>query len=97
MMIQDYITYTGAVAKYAEIYSTYQFNNSLPQISITLFNEEYVYLYDIPLAVDESVILEWRIIAEKEPQKAGFLDFTIIAEWACKKSGIVPLDPTTFS
>ena len=91
------MTYTGAVAKYAEIYATYQFDNILPQISISLFNEEYVYLYDIPLVVDESVILEWRRIAEKEPQKAGFLDFTIIAEWACSKSGIIPLDPNTFN
>lgn len=97
MRIQDYIIYTGAIAKYAEIYSTYQFNNTLPQISISLYDGENNYLTGLPLSVDSDVVNEWRQTAEKEPSKSGFLNFTIIAEWACKTAEITPLDPNTFS
>jgi hypothetical protein len=87
MKIKNYITPNGLIANYLKLETSFEYKSEYFTIVLTFMNDGQI-IYSMIENVTPEVVREWFEIAKREPEKATFLNFSIIAEWVCNLYGI---------
>lgn len=87
MRIKPYITPNGMVSNYLKLETSFEYKSEYFTINLTFLSGENV-IYTIIENITPNIVKKWFEIAKQEPEKATFLNFSIIAEWVCDHYGI---------
>jgi len=93
--IKEYECENGRIAHFVKCYTSFYYLSLNFEIFVFFLDENSSQILETQLNVDDKVVNEWMETAKLHPEKATFLNFRIIFEWACQQLNIVPIDENT--
>ena len=75
-------------AKYVNFETTFIYQSEYFDIKIYFYDKNQTYIGGLTYQMTPKEISEWFELAKQYPEKATFLNFTLVIEWLCQRYNI---------
>lgn len=91
MKIENYITDNNKIANRLQLETTFLYLSQWFQIVAYYYNEDVLVSVKY-IDITPETISVWMQMAQQYPEKATFLNFSIIVQWFCETYGVTIID-----